>query len=162
MLNLILLVLALICVIPTYGLSLVIFFVIVYLQKRVRAKVEVKSELYDIRKQRALSRIELRLQVAEDLWDFTFKAPEPTWYKNDRLDEFLAPTRRMLARKGLPLSVISKIYTDVAFLNFMSSLAGIFEQEGGSFIEQQIFVVEYILDLYNNSKLDDYLGLPAQ
>lgn len=155
-------VLALICVIPTYGLSLVVFFVIVYFQMRIGAKVEEKSELYEIRKRRALERTIILLQDAEDLWDFTFKAPEPTWYKNDRLDEFLLPIKGMLLKKGLPLSVVEKIYTDVTFLNFMSSLAGIFEEEGGSFTEQQLYVAGYIVYLYNNSKLDKYLGRHPQ
>ena len=123
------------------------------------SNVEVFSIDEDL-KERATDKINRISQQCSDLFDFSIMVEEPSWSKRNQVASFCEPVKGMLYQKGIPLRIVNNLFTHVSFIGFVVALAGVVEQEGGSFFEQQIFVTEFIYDLYEKGLLENFSRSP--
>lgn len=144
----ILLIFALIFAVKTYGLSVIAWFVYLYIKNR----IAVKHTRYRVRKNNALKKVSNLIKNSNNDQDFINQLEKPSWLK-ERADEFFYSVSKIAVYNGIPEKTIRSLFSNIYFLSVLSGIAAAMEQEGGSFLEQQNFIVDILVDAYKNGSL---------
>jgi hypothetical protein len=118
---------------PTYGLSLAVYFALVF----VRAFLRAKARRHDARK----------IGAGRDL--LAGSGHRPTWFmQEDRRDEFGYAVVRLAMRNGVPESFVRGLFENKENMAFLVGYIGLLEDRGGAFIEQQMAASEFVKKLW--------------
>jgi hypothetical protein len=84
------------------------------------------------------------------------EAPYPSWMtNNDRIEEFVEMLNILAKRKSIPKKFVAGIMTNEYSRNKLFFTAGLMEQQGASFDEQTLAVMDQIEKYWMNTDLDD-------
>lgn len=83
-------------------------------------------------------------------------APYPSWVSNkDRMEEFAAMLNAGARRKSIPEKFVGGVMTNELSQNKLLFTAGLMEQQGASFEEQTLAVLDHIERYWSNMDLTD-------
>ena len=146
---------ALVLLIPTYGLSLLVYlgFLIA------RAVMRANARMHHANMQQTLRDLK---QSSER--DFSrMKSDRPTWI-NDRHEAeiFVSVVLKFCARKGIPELYVSGLLAQGEFGQLFASFVAGLERRGSSFIEQQMGAAEFIEAAWNRLSDEDQSAIRVQ
>lgn len=127
MLMTILFLVAVLLAIPSSGLSIAVFLVLLYMRHRSRSGRFHGSD------NAAASAVAAGSQRL------------PSWVKNQmEIDIFIEATTELLAQEGVPKAFVLALYADKDFRRKMFFFAGEMEANGSTFVEQQVAIIRRI------------------
>lgn len=96
-----------------------------------------------------------KLQVERELKEGG-SALYPSWYTNKgRMEEFVVMLNASAKRKSLPERFVRGVMTNDFSHNKLFFIAGLMEQQGASFEEQTMAVMDHIEKYWSNMDLND-------
>lgn len=128
---------ALVFLIPTYGLSLLVYFGIIV----ARGMFKANARMHHANKQQALRDV---VEASAGSPEST-ACTEPSWI-GDRDEEeiFSAVLIKACARKGIPPLYVKGLCAQPEFRQLLMTFIGSLESQGSSFIQQQMEAADFI------------------
>ncbi|MBU4610534.1 hypothetical protein IMZ29_08275 [Achromobacter sp. GG226] len=130
---------ALLFAIPTYGLSLLVYFGLVLFAAHVRAK-ERMHHANSVR--------------ADREWAQEEQPTMPSWFRNaSKVETFEYAVINVVRRNGVPDHFVVAAFTNEQAHMSLMSYAAQLERQGSSFIEQQMGVADKIQEMWRRYRL---------
>jgi hypothetical protein len=146
---------ALVLLIPTYGLSLLLYLPFLIAGGVMRAN----ARMHHANMQQTLRDVSQSSQAHSG----HSKSGRPSWFSDkDEVEIFISVVLKFCARKNIPELYVSGLLAQEEFGQIFTSLVAGLERRGSSFIEQQMGAAEFIEAAWNRLSDEDKSAIRIQ